>query len=86
MIKIVVKSFIMYKLLVILFIIHRFCFPSNATFHFLILVGGPLVILIGDMIFLSAFLDVISIFMSTMSFLAQLDFGILVLPNAFLYL
>ena len=40
----------------------------------LILVGGPPVILIGCVIFLSSFLDVIRMSMSTVSFLAELDF------------
>ena len=48
-------------------------------FHFLILEGGLLVILIDCMIFLSPFLDVARMCMSTASFLAQLDSGILCL-------
>ena len=51
-------------------------------FHFLILKGDLLVILIDCMIFLSPFLDVTR--MSTVSFLAQPDSGILCLLNAFL--
>ena len=50
----------------------------------LILEGGPLVILIDCMIFLSPFLDVTRMSMSTVSFLGQLDSGILCLWNAFL--
>ena len=46
-------------------------------FHFLFLEGGLLVILIDCMIFLSPFLDVKRMSMSTVSFLAQLDSGIL---------
>ena len=46
-------------------------------FHFLILEGGLLIILIDYMIFLSPTLDVIKMPMSTVSFLAQLDSGIL---------
>ena len=46
-------------------------------FHFLNLEGGLLVILIDCMIFLSPFLDVTRMSMSTVSFLAQLDSGIL---------
>ena len=46
-------------------------------FLFLILEGGLLVILIDCMIFLSPFLDVTRMSMSTASFLAQLDSGIL---------
>ena len=46
-------------------------------FHFLILMGGLLVILIDCMIFLSPFVDVTRMSMSTVSFLAQLDTGIL---------
>ena len=44
-------------------------------FHFLILVGGLLVILIDCMIFLSPFLDVTRMSMSTVSFLTQLDWN-----------
>ena len=47
--------------------------------HFLILEGGLLIILTDCMIFLSPFLDVIRVSMSTVSFLAQLDSGILCL-------
>ena len=46
-------------------------------FHFLILEEGLLVILIDCMIFLSPFLDVTKMSMSTVSFLAQLNSGIL---------
>ena len=48
-------------------------------FHFLILEGGLLVILIDCMIFLSPFLDVTRMSMPTVSFLAQLDSGIVCL-------
>ena len=48
-------------------------------FHFLFLEGGLLVILIDCMIFLSPFLNVTRMSMSTVSFLAQLDSGILYL-------
>ena len=48
-------------------------------FHFLLLEGGLLVILIDCMIFLPPFLDVIRMSMSTVSFLTQLDCGILCL-------
>ena len=48
-------------------------------FHFLFLEGGLLIILIDCMIFLSPFLDVTRMSMSTVSFLAQLNFGILCL-------
>ena len=48
-------------------------------FHFLILEGGLLVILIDCMIFLSPFLEVTRMSMSTVSFLAQLGSGILYL-------
>ena len=48
-------------------------------FLFLILEGDLLVILIDCMIFLSPFLDVTRMSMSTVSFLAQLDSGILCL-------
>ena len=44
-------------------------------FHFLILKGDLLFILIDYMIFLSPFLDVTWMSMSTVSFLAQLDYG-----------
>ena len=46
-------------------------------FHFLFLEGGLLVILIDCMIFLSPFLDVTRMSISTVSFLAQLNSGIL---------
>ena len=46
-------------------------------FHFLILEVGLLVILIGYMIFLSSFLDVIRMSMSTFFFLARLNSGVL---------
>ena len=45
--------------------------------HFLILEGGLLVILTDCMIFLSSFLDVTRMFILIVSFLAQLDSGIL---------
>ena len=48
-------------------------------FHFLILMGGLLVILIDCMIFLSPFVDVTRVSMSIISFLAQLGFRILCL-------
>ena len=47
--------------------------------HFLILEVGLLVILIDCMPFLSPFLDVTRMFVSTVSSLAQLDSGILCL-------
>ena len=49
------------------------------SFHFLFHEGCLLVILIDCMIFLSPFLDVTSMYMSTVSFLAQLNSGILCL-------
>ena len=48
-------------------------------FHFLFLEGWLLVILIDSMILLSLFLDVRGMSMSTVSFLAQPDSGILCL-------
>ena len=51
-------------------------------FHLLILVGGPLIILIDCMIFLPPFLDVMRMFMSTVSFLTRLDSKILYLQGA----
>ena len=48
-------------------------------FHFVFLEGGLLVILIVCMIFLSPFLDVTRMSVSTVSFLAQLNSGILCL-------
>ena len=54
-------------------------------FRFLILVPGPLVILIGCIIFPLPFLGDISISMSTVSFLAQLNSGILYLQNPFIW-
>ena len=49
-------------------------------FHFLFVKGGGiLIILIGFMIFLPSFLDVTRMSMSTVSFLSQLDSGVLCL-------
>ena len=48
-------------------------------FHFAFLEGGLLVILIDSMIFLSPFLDVTKMSTSAVSFLTQLDSGILCL-------
>ena len=48
-------------------------------FHFLFVKGGILIILIGLMIFLPSFLDVTRVSMSTVSFLSQLDSGVLCL-------
>ena len=48
-------------------------------FHFLILMACPLIILISWMIFLSPFLDVKRMSIPIVSFLAQLDSGILCL-------
>ena len=45
-------------------------------FHFLFLKGGQLVILIDCIIYLSPFLDVTRMSLSTIYFLAQLDSGI----------
>ena len=53
-------------------------------FHSLFLEGGLLFILIDCTIFLSPFLDVTRMSMSTVSFLTQLGSGILCLWNAFL--
>ena len=63
---------------------YRYCFVDVLEnwlnwFHFLFLRGGLLIILIDCMIFLSPFLDVTRMSMSTVSFLAQLDSGILCL-------
>ena len=52
-------------------------------FHFLFLEGGLFLILIDCMIFLSPFVDVTRMSMSTISFLTQVDSGILCLWNAF---
>ena len=52
-------------------------------FQFLIFEGGLLVILIDCMIFQSPFLDVTRMSMSAVSFLSNLDSGILCLSNAF---
>ena len=49
-----------------------------------ILEGGPLAILIEYIIFLSPFLDVSRMSMSTVSFLARLDPGIICLHYTFL--
>ena len=54
-------------------------------FHFLFLKGGLLAILIDCMIFLSPIVDVTWMSMPTVSFLTQLDSGILCLYNAFLW-
>ena len=51
--------------------------------HFSILVVVSLIILLGYMIFLSQFLDLIRMSMPTVSLLAQLDSGILRLQHAF---
>ena len=63
--------------------------PANVNwpswFHFLILKRGLLVILIDCMIFLSPFLDVTRMSMSTVSFLTQPGSGILCILNAFLW-
>ena len=53
-------------------------------FHILILVGGVLFILIDCMILWSLFLDTTRISISTVSFFAQLDSGILYLYNTFI--
>ena len=53
-------------------------------FHFLFLEGALLVIVKDCMIFLSPFLDVTGMSMSTVSFLAQLESGILCLENTFI--
>ena len=55
-----------------------------SRFHFLALAGGSLVILKDCIIFLSPLLDVIRMFLSTFSFLAQPEFGIICLENGFL--
>ena len=53
-------------------------------FNFLILEGGLLNILMDCIIFLSPFVDVTRMSKSTVSFLAQLDSGIICLWNGFL--
>ena len=53
-------------------------------FHFLVLMGSPLIVLIGYLIFLSPFPDVIRMSVSTVSFLAQLGSGILCKQNVFI--
>ena len=57
---------------------------QNQLNWFFFLEGGLLVFLIDYMIFQSPFLDVTMISLSIVSFLAQLDSGILCLQNAFL--
>ena len=52
-------------------------------FHFLIVEGGPLVILIGYMIVMSPFLDVIRMSMPTVYFLVHLDCGKFCRKNTF---
>ena len=54
-------------------------------FHFLFLEGGVLIILIDCMTFLSSFLDATRMYMPTVSFLEQLDSGIISLQNAFFW-
>ena len=54
-------------------------FRTGSTGSVLCLEGGLLVILIDCMIFLSSFLDVTRMSMSAVSFLEQLDSGILCL-------
>ena len=54
-------------------------------FHFLVLMGVPFVVQIGCMIFLLLLLDVIRMPLSTVSFLAQIDCGVLCLQNTSLY-
>ena len=54
-------------------------------FDFLSFEGSLLVILIDCMVFVSPFLDVTTMSMSTVSFLTQLDSRILYLRNAFLW-
>ena len=53
---------------------------------FLILEGGLLIILTGCMILLSPIFYVIRIYISTVSLFTQLDYGILCLEDAFLWL
>ena len=62
------------------------CRDVDLIFYFLILMVGPLVILHGCMPawFLSPFLDVKRMSVSTVSFLTQLGPGITCLQNAFL--
>ena len=54
-------------------------------FHFFILNIGLIITLIDCMIFLTTYLDAERISMITVSFIAQLDSGILCLENAFLW-
>ena len=54
-------------------------------FHLLFLKEGLLVILIDCKIFLSPFLDITRMSMSGVSFLTQLDSGILCILDAFLW-
>ena len=54
-------------------------------FHLLVFMEDPLYVLTGCIIFLSPFLDVIRMSVSTVPFFAKLDFGILYLQNAFLW-
>ena len=63
---------------------HRPNVASLSLFYSLFLKVGLLIILIDCVIFLSPFLDVTKMFMSTASLLVQLDSGILCLQNAFL--
>ena len=61
------------------------CSPELAELvPLLILEGALLIIVVNCMIFTSPFLDVTRMSMSIVSFLAQLDSGILCLQDAFL--
>ena len=55
------------------------CTSVSLIFYFLIFMVGPLVLLIGCMVFLSPFLDVMRISMRTCSFLTKLVPGIICL-------
>ena len=63
-------------------LLYRYCF---GRYSYELLRSGPLVILIGCMIFLSPLLDVIKMSISTIPFFWQQDSGILCLYNTFFW-
>lgn len=63
----------------------RFSFKLTELLALLYHAGVPLVILVGQTTFLSLFLDVMWVYISTVSFLKQLDSGIPYLQNVFLW-
>ena len=66
-------------------LLYRYYNVNLNWFHFLSFEGGLLFIMIDCMIFLSPFLDVTRMSMSTVPFISQLDCGILYLWISFLW-